>query len=511
MNPRPFSIVVIGAGLSGALLAVHLLRHCRPGDRIYLIEKRAGFGLGLAYPTTNQQNLLNVRAGNMGAFHDQPNHFVDWLRSRAPDDEPPPTAESFVSRRLYGTYVRSVLCDELWANGKGRNLVLVPDQVVALNEDPSCVSLTVGGGRCYRVDAVVLAAGNQSADAGKGAYFANPWHPDATTGVPRKAPVLLIGTGLTMVDTVQSLLDAGHKGAIHALSRRGLLPHAHAPARRLDIAVADLPRTTSVSRLARWLRATVRAAEARGFEWRGVIDGLRPHVQDLWRRLPIEERRRFFRHLRPWWEIHRHRIAPSVAAMLEAATQRGQLVVGAARIVAIEAAETSVLARVRRRGSTSIENLEVCRAINCSGLEIKHKAFSDPLIRDLLARGFARPDPLGLGLEVSEQCALLDKDGVASHRLFAVGPIPRGNFWEVTTVPDIRLQCVRLANHLSAAMRAGMQGSGADRKALHPAAGAAEEQVRSTAVPGASLDGSVSSPEPQGLRHWPGRSQTERK
>ena len=195
MNPRPFSIVVIGAGLSGALLAVHLLRQCRPGDRIYLIEKRAGFGLGLAYPTTNQQNLLNVRAGNMGAFHDQPNHFVDWLRSRAPDDEPPPTAESFVSRRLYGTYVRSVLCDELWANGKGRNLVLVPDQVVALNEDPSCVSLTVGGGRCYRVDAVVLAAGNQSADAGKGAYFANPWHPDATTGVPRKAPVLLIGTG----------------------------------------------------------------------------------------------------------------------------------------------------------------------------------------------------------------------------------------------------------------------------------------------------------------------------
>src|SRR5512144_1772327 len=479
MNPRSFSIVVIGAGLSGALLAVHLLRQCRPGDRIYLIEKRAGFGLSLAYPTTNQQNLLNVRAGNMGAFHDQPNHFVDWLRSRAPDDEPPPTAESFVSRWLYGTYVRSVLCDELWANGKGRNLFLVPDQVVALHEDPRCVSLTVGGGRCYRVDAVVLASGNQSADTSKGAYCATPWHPDTTTGVPRKAPVLLIGSGQTMVDTVQSLLDAGHKGAIHVLSQRGLLPHAHAPARRLDIGVADLPRTTSVARLAHWLCATVRAVEARGFEWRGVLDGLRPHVQDLWRRLPIDERRRFLRHLRPWWEIHRHRMAPSVAAKLEAAKQRGQLVVGAARIVAIEAAETSVLARVRRRGSSVSETLEVGRAINCSGPEIKHKASSDPLIRDLLARGFARPDPLGLVLEVSEQGALLNKDGVASHRLFAVGPITRGTFWEVTTVPDIRLQCVRLANHLSAAMRAGMQGSGADRKALHPAAGATE-----TAVPG---------------------------
>jgi uncharacterized NAD(P)/FAD-binding protein YdhS len=478
MNPRPFSIAVIGAGFSGALLAVHLLRHCRPGDRVYLIEKRAGFGRGLAYSTTNQRHLLNVRAGNMSAFHDQPNHFIDWLRRRAPVDGGAPTAESFVSRRLYGTYVRSLLCDELWTSGKGRNLFLVPDQAVALNEDPRCVSLTVAGGRCYQVDRVVLAAGNQPPDESKGAYFGNPWHPDATTGVAREAPVLLIGTGLTMVDTVQSLLDAGHKGAIHALSRRGLLPHVHAPARPLDIGVGDLPRTTSVSRLARWLREMVRTAEARGCEWRGVIDGLRPHLQDLWRRLPIEERRRFLRHLRPWWEIHRHRMAPCVAAQLQAAMQRGQLVVGAARIAAIEAAETSVLARVRRRGSSSIESLEVARAINCSGPETNYKASSDPLIRDLLARGFARPDPLGLGLEVSEQGALLNKDGVASRRLFAVGPVTRGTFWEIIAVPDIRLHCARLANHLSAAMREGVQASEAGRKPLHPSAGAAERSRR---------------------------------
>jgi uncharacterized NAD(P)/FAD-binding protein YdhS len=479
MNPRPFSIAVIGAGFSGALLAVHLLRHCRPGDRVYLIEKRAGFGRGLAYSTTNQRHLLNVRAGNMSAFHDQPNHFVNWLRHRAqPGDGAAPTAESFVSRRLYGTYVRSLLCDELWASGRGRNLFLVPDQAVALNEDPHCVSLTVAGGRCYQVDRVVLAAGNQPPDESNGAYFGNPWDPDATTGVPRKAPVLLIGTGLTMVDTAQALLDAGHKGKIHALSRRGLLPHVHGPARPLDIGVADLPRTTSASRLARWLREMVRAAEARGYEWRGVIDGLRPHLQDLWRRLPIEERRRFLRHLRPWWEIHRHRMAPCVAAQLQAAMQHGQLVVGAARIVAIEAAETSVLARVRRRSSSSIENLEVARAINCSGPETNYKASSDPLIRDLLARGFARPDPLGLGLEVSEQGALLNKDGVASRRLFALGPVTRGTFWEVIAVPDIRLHCARLANHLSAAMRESVQAGESRRKPLHPPAAAAERSRR---------------------------------
>jgi uncharacterized NAD(P)/FAD-binding protein YdhS len=252
----------------------------------------------------------------------------------------------------------------------------------------------------------------------------------------------------------------------------------HAPARTVDIGVADLPRTTSVSRLARWLRQMVRTAEACGYEWRGAFDGLRPHLQDLWRRLPVEERHRFLRHLRPWWEIHRHRMAPSVAAELEAAMRRGQLLVGAARIVAIEAAETSVLARVRRRGSSSIENLEVARAINCSGPETNYKASSDPLIRDLLARGFARPDPLGLGLEVSEQGALINSNGVASRRLFALGPVTRGTFWEIVAVPDIRLHCARLANHLSAGMREGMQASEPGRKPPHPVPTGAAERSR---------------------------------
>jgi uncharacterized NAD(P)/FAD-binding protein YdhS len=505
MNPRPFRIAVIGAGLSGALMAVHLLRHCRPADRVYLIEKRAGFGLGLAYSITKHHRLLNVRAGNMSAFHDQPNHFVDWLRSHAPIDEPAPTAESFVSRRLYGTYVRSVLGDLLWTSGKGRNLILVPDQVVALNEDPRCVSLTVAGGHCYRIDGVVLASGNQSPHDSGGAYFDDPRHPDATTGVPRKAPVLLIGSGLTMANIAQSLLDAGHRGTIHVLSRSGLLPHAHASARRLEVGVGDLPRTTSVSRLARWLRTTVRAAEARGYEWRGVIDGLRPHVQDLWRRLPIEERRRFLRHLHPWWEIHRHRTAPCVAATLEAAVQRGQLVVGAARIDAIEAGETSVLARVRRRGAASIESLEVARAINCSDEEIDCGASRDPLIRDLLARGFARPDPLKLGLEVSEQGALIGRDGTASRRLFAIGPVTRGTFWEITAIPDIRLHCVRLAHHLSAAMREGSQAGEANAKPPRPPVGTTEERPAATIA----LDESISTSQPVGSRSGSRRLRTE--
>ena len=270
MNSGPFSIAIIGAGFSGALLAVQLLRRCREDDRVYLIEKRAGFGRGLAYSTSNVNHLLNVRAGNMSAFHDQPDHFVEWLRRRAGEAggvrNAVPDADSFVSRRLYGTYVRSLLCDELWQSGKGRNLFLVPDQAVALNVEPGGVFLTVAGGRCYRVDMVVLAAGNLPPDESRGAYFGNPWHPDATAGIGRDDKVLLIGSGLTMVDTVQTLLDAGHRGSIRALSRRGLVPHVHVPTNPLAISTFDLPRTTSVARLARWLRSAGGCGRSRGPE-----------------------------------------------------------------------------------------------------------------------------------------------------------------------------------------------------------------------------------------------------
>jgi uncharacterized NAD(P)/FAD-binding protein YdhS len=451
MPLEPFSVAVIGAGFSGALLAVHLLRNSRAADRIYLIERRAGFGRGLAYSTRNAGHLLNVRAGNMSAFQDHPDHFVEWLRQREASDvggRGRSDADTFVSRRLYGTYIRSVLCDELWHGGKGRNLFLVPDDAVALNEDRGGVSLTVAGGRCYRVDAVVLATGNPAPDRNEGVYFGDPWHPDATAGIARNDPVLLIGTGLTMVDTVQSLLCRDHRGTIHAVSRRGLLPQVHAPTKPLEISPQRLPRTTSTAKLAAWLHAAVRHAAKEGHDWRSVIDGLRPHIQDLWRRLPLEERRRFLRHLRPWWDIHRHRMAPLVASDLHAAIDRNQVVIRAGRLQEMIIGTSSATCRIQRRGLRIEETLPVARVINCSGPQTNYARNRDPLIKDMLARGFVRTDPLDVGLDVSEQGALVSSRGVASSRLFAVGPVTRGTFWEIVAVPDIRLHCVRLANHL---------------------------------------------------------------
>ncbi|MFO1153639.1 MAG: FAD/NAD(P)-binding protein [Rhodospirillales bacterium] len=444
-----FRIAIIGAGLSGSLLAVHLLQRCQPADRIYLIESRAGFGRGLAYSTSNPNHLLNVRAGNMSAFPDQPDHFVAWLRSRAHEmGEDPPTADCFVSRQLYGTYIRSLLADRLWGGGKGRNLVLVPDTAQAITEDGDGLRVIVDIGRSYGADAVVLAAGHFPPDRSHGAYRGNPWDPEAIAKLHADDKVALIGTGLTMVDVVQSLLDSGHRGPIVAVSRRGLLPAEHAPTVALPLAVEDLPPTTSVTRLVHWLRRRLAQAEAEGIDWRAVVDGLRPHLTDLWRRLPIEERRRFLRHLRAAWDVHRHRLAPQVAAMLRAARARGQFTVHAARVVAIHADEERVRLSLRPRGSDTVDRIEVARVINCSGPESDYRATRHPLILNLLDQQLIRPDPLRLGLDVTEDGALIAGDGTASTRLFALGPMTRGTFWEVGAVPDIRLHAARLATRI---------------------------------------------------------------
>ncbi|MBK8174453.1 MAG: FAD/NAD(P)-binding protein [Rhodospirillales bacterium] len=443
------SIAIVGAGFSGTLLAVQMLRRCRPDDCIYLIERRAGFGRGLAYSTLNENHLLNVRAGNMSAFFDQPDHFVTWLAKRANErGQPLPSADTFVSRRLYGTYIRSLLSDELWRNGHGRNLFLVPDQVIAINEEADAVMLTVAGGQCYRLDQVVLAAGNLVGGRCEGPYFGDAWRAEAVRGVPRHGEVLLIGTGLTMIDTVLSLLDAGHEGRLHAISRRGLLPRRHAPSRPLVFSADEMPKTTSVARITRWLRRYVAAAKLDGRDWRDVFDGLRPHTLDMWRTLPMNERQRFLRHLRPWWEVYRHRMAPAVGGRIDEAIARGQLVVSIGRIDNITLDERVANVAIRRRDVDTVEHRTFARVINCTGLHVDFQNCDDPLIRDLLARNLARPDALSLGLEVNEKGALLNGGGRPSPRLFAVGPITRGTFWEIVAVPDIRVHCARLASYL---------------------------------------------------------------
>jgi uncharacterized NAD(P)/FAD-binding protein YdhS len=192
--------------------------------------------------------------------------------------------------------------------------------------------------------------------------------PAALADLDPTAPVLLIGTGLTMVDTAISLLGRGHTGPIHALSRRGLLPRRHGTgAATAAVALIERPLPTTVAGLTRLLREEVAEVARQGRDWRAVMDGLRPATQDIWQPMPLKERARFIRHLRPWWEVHRHRVSPAVSDRIEAAIARGQLASGAIRVRAMRVKSGSVLVTHRPRRAQADHSLQVERVINCSG------------------------------------------------------------------------------------------------------------------------------------------------
>jgi len=457
------SIAVIGAGFSGTLLTLHLLRQCPPGTRIVLIERNRQFGLGQAYGTGNPNHLLNVPAGRMSAFHQCPDDFLRWLRA-LPDAERDgviPAAGSFVPRRLFGAYVRHLLRAEVRRPDRQNELVLLPGDVVGIDRGDPGLVLQRDRGAPIRADLAVLAIGNfppepmPVADPSfydSALYRPDPWAPDAFTALDPAAPVLLVGTGLTMVDAVVSLLDQGHHGPIYALSRRGLLPRRHLPGAPPPEAAHAYP--TGLAELTRFLRREVAGAAAQGGDWRPVIDALRPFTQDVWQAMSLPDRARFLRHLRPWWEVHRHRMPGPVADRIDGAIARRQLRIRAGRIRSFRVEDGMIDVIYRPRGFEAIATLLVARVINCAGPGADYDRIADPLVRRLLAEGTARPDALRLGLDVTATCALRLASGAISRRLFAVGPVTKAAFWEMTAVPDIRRQCELLAQHLATLVKA---------------------------------------------------------
>ncbi len=464
------AVAIIGAGFSGTLLALHLLQRAPAQTRVVLIERNAQFGRGPAYSTGNASHLLNVPAGKMSAFHSRPDDFLDWLRTQQAGDAAPAPA-SFVPRRMFGRYVRHLLNLEMKSPERGDQLELVRGDVLDLATQPGGVTLRLDRDRTMTVDRVVLAIGNfppappPVADMSfydSDAYRADPWAADAMEALDPRLPVLLIGTGLTAIDTIISLLDGGHQGPITALSRRGLVPQRHAG----DSAAAAPPDTdsfpTRVNALARSLHWRSGQAAASGGSWQSVIDELRPITTDVWQAMSLADRMRFLRHLRPWWDTHRHRVSAQVAERITAARASGRLRILAGRIRSFDSDPDGLVSvRYRPRFSEALAEVRVGRVINCAGPDADYSRIRDPLVRQLLGRGLVRPDPLCLGLDVTGNCALLDRDGAISRRLFAVGPVTKGTFWEMTAVPDIRQQAEFLAGQLAAQIAAATRPAAA--------------------------------------------------
>ncbi len=445
------SVAIVGAGFSGSLLAINILRHA--GPHATLIERRPVFGRGTAYTAPHPSHLLNVRAGNMSALSDRPAHFAEWCTARGLGD-----GGSFVQRQQYGEYLGELL--ERSAARAGERLALVQDEAVSTTVRDDGVTVDLASGRQLTVDALVVAVGNLPPHAPPGldpatlpgdVYAPDPWDPAVVEGLGPDDTVLLIGTGLTMVDVALSLDAAGFAGRIVALSRRGLLPRPHVPPGRPG------DRNEKPTTVASALLAEVRA-RARRLGWRATVDELRPFTQGLWLSASEDQRDRFLRHLRPWWDVHRHRLAPQVAAKIDAMIARGQLTIVGGKPSGYRPEGNGVAVTYRPRGAAAETTLRVRRIVNCTGPQGDLARSSEPVLRSLIASGHARADPARLGLDVDAQSRLVGRDGQPHPRLFALGPMTRGAFWEIVAVPDIRTQVWTVARRLAQAHWVGGEG-----------------------------------------------------
>jgi uncharacterized NAD(P)/FAD-binding protein YdhS len=444
-------IIIIGGGASGVLLACHILRRRVDDLGVTLIERRRDVGRGIAYHTANPDHLLNVRAANMSAFPDQPDHFWRWFCARQDPDgttrEPCDDPFCFVPRKVYGSYIASLLAPFLCEFERPGCLRIIQGECVSVDQEQHGIAVTLADGLRHHGDFAVLATGHEATTACKDCYV-DPWTPPSDAGVGQESHVLILGTGLTMVDYVVSLILGGHKGPITALSRHGLLPHAHRRVEPFPIDRTDVPFGADVVGLVRWLRNVITVHARQGGDWRSVIDGIRPFTQQIWQELSIPARRRFLQHIRAWWDVHRHRMAPEVENRINAAISSGHLTVIAAKLCNMETDETGGLIRYRRRGGNVIELLQVDKIVDCRGIGAAPFKAANPVLRSLLDRGVARLDPLLIGLDVTSDCAVINAHGIASDRLFAVGPLTKAAFWEIIAIPDIRNQCVALADRL---------------------------------------------------------------
>jgi uncharacterized NAD(P)/FAD-binding protein YdhS len=455
----PRTIVIVGAGFSGAAVAINLLRlsSWKP-LRIVLVDSAPRMARGAAYAERSHPYPLNVPAGRMSMNSSDPVEFLKFAQQRLPYA----TAEDFLPRAIYGEYLESALLDAELSAPSHVQLERIRAHVCAIERTggTSPFRAELDDGTSFVADDVVLALGNPppaslpgtQALFGSPRYIADPWgsQPEFRPG----ETALVIGTGLTMADAVIAGSEAAKdKVTFHAISRHGMVPPSQTAFRHAGCHSDDaaLLRAASFSarRLLRAVRELTQEVQQRGGDWREAVTCVRNLAPALWQRLPNRERQRFLRHARPYWDVHRHRLPTQTLAKLAQLQEQQKLHVHAGRILGFELAGEQIRVNWRPRGADELQTMFVDRVINCTGADYNPVRSRDPLMRSLLAQGLASPDPLGLGLRTGNHGAVIDSHNRVASNLYYIGPMLRADHWECTAAQELRGHAERLAQHLA--------------------------------------------------------------
>ncbi|MFL9583571.1 FAD/NAD(P)-binding protein [Stenotrophomonas sp. AB1(2024)] len=443
-------LAIIGGGAAGVLVALNALRSASSPVQVILFEPASTLAQGIAYATPWPEHLLNVPAGKMSGLPELPGDFVDYLLQAdvLPGVSRGVLADTFVPRRHYAEYLQQRLAEAQVHSPAQLRVVHGP--VIELQPGTPVNVLRLADGVQWQARHVVLACGNSmrplpapGAEALPPGRVVDAWDYDGVRMLAGDGDLAIIGSGLSMADSVVALATAGHRGRIHVLSRHALLPlpHAHGGIAKFDPQpLLDMPLRARM----RALRGHVRDAAAKGIAWQGVMDRIRPLGQALWQGLDAADQRRFLRHVVRYWDVHRHRIAETVHAQLVALEQSGQLQRHRARLDALLVLDSTL--QLHAHGAHGgMPPLNVGAVINATGVETRALAMRNPLLQQLLADGCARPGPHGLGLDSDAAGVLRNAQGQAQPGVQVVGSLRIGTLWESLAIPELRGQAQEAA------------------------------------------------------------------
>lgn len=457
LKTEPEHVVIIGGGFSGTMTAVNIVRLARRPLRLTLINDGRPMGRGAAYGKRRQEHLLNVAARNMSALRDEPDHFLQWLRTRSDFDSVPEIElrERFIPRTIFGDYLRSIMQHHLQSPGGMTPVTVqfVTGEALDIEVEGEQAIVRLADGSKLEADRVVLATGNEAPASLPGsdtlaehsAWIGDPWQNWEQRLPDPNGQIVILGTGLTAVDVIISLRMLGWMGGIHAISRHGWFPHAHFrgieypefPPAGVDLAELGLEKLVAL------IRQHCAALHDRNANPAIIVDKLRPHTQRIWSRFTREERITFMEKHAARWNIFRHRIAPDIHAQITSSQLTGQLQIHAARIERLETCGNKILIRMDN-GKSQAGDL----VINATGPSTRITSSQSPLLQNLLKSGLAAADDAELGLSVDPDHTVRMRTGERSPVLLALGPLLRGTLWETIAVPELRGQARRVAETL---------------------------------------------------------------
>ncbi len=453
---EPLRLAVLGGGFTGAALVVHALEAAQRPLVIDVVEPAAELGRGAAYTTPDPAHRINVPSDRMSLFSADPTHFSRWLfdNNWLPDRQSTDSlGRHYVPRQAFGAYVGDNLKRSAERLGDRAEVRHRRSSALTLQPDGSGWRVELSDGTSLVADEIALCTGHSPGTPSRISAAArldprlivNPWSPGSLATIQKRDRVLIVGTGLTMADVVATLDQAGHEGAIAAVSRRGLLPREHG----LFIDGVDpfdgVAAPGTALELLQLVRDTVRAQDG-SLDWQSIVDALRSRLRDMWPALPAEERARVVRRLLPFWEIHRFRISPQAHETIVRRLGSGLLTIERASVTSIDVEGGALTADLQGKAGASVRR-SFDSIVLCAGPSRDLRA--TPLFASLLDGGLAKIDEAGLGLKVDRFSRVIDGGGAPQANLFALGPITRGSFGEMTGAPDIVRQIERIVGLLA--------------------------------------------------------------